>query len=110
MEKALDKVTVDVITLAINYRWNVRLTDSQNGFRAIALKAARTLELTEDIFAIEQEMIMECLRRGYRVAEVPAHEYRRSGGEVVGNGRAPVAEELDVLPFPAWDLIDPHLP
>ncbi len=24
-----------VIMLAINYRWNVRLTDSQNGFRAI---------------------------------------------------------------------------
>lgn len=70
-----------VITLAINYRFNVRLTDSQNGFRAIAVKAARTLQLTEDIFTIEQEMIMDCLRRGYRVAEVPTHEYRRQAGE-----------------------------
>lgn len=70
-----------VITLAINYRWNVRLTDSQNGFRAIALSAARALKLTEDIFTIEQEMIMECLRLGFRVAEVPAHEHRRQAGE-----------------------------
>lgn len=70
-----------VITLAINYRWGVRLTDSQNGFRAIATRAARQLHLTEKIFTIEQEMMMECLRLGFRVSEVPAHEYRRQSGE-----------------------------
>lgn len=70
-----------VITLAINYRWGVHLTDSQNGFRAIATRAARQLHLTEKIFTIEQEMMMECLRLGFRVSEVPAHEYRRQSGE-----------------------------
>lgn len=70
-----------VITLAINYRWGVRLTDSQNGFRAISTKAARDIALSENIFTIEQEMIMQCLKKGYRLAEVSSHEYRRQSGE-----------------------------
>ncbi len=70
-----------VITLSINYRWGVRLTDSQNGFRAISQKAAKTIQLHENIFTIEQEMIMDCLRRGFRVTEVPAHEYPRMAGD-----------------------------
>jgi len=70
-----------IITLSINYRWGVRLTDSQNGFRAISTQAARAVTLRENIFTIEQEMIMECLRRGFRVLEVPTHEYRRESGD-----------------------------
>ncbi|MHB8923570.1 MAG: glycosyltransferase family 2 protein [Thermoleophilia bacterium] len=70
-----------VITLAINYRWGVHLTDSQNGFRAINIRAGRQLNLTEKIFTIEQEMMMECLRLGMRVSEVPAHEHQRQSGE-----------------------------
>lgn len=69
-----------IITLAINYRWGVRLTDSQNGFRAISRQAARAITLKEDIFTIEQEMIMKCLRHGLKVAEVPTHEYPRRTG------------------------------
>ena len=69
-----------MITLAINYRWGVRLTDSQNGFRAISRKAARGIRLTENIFTIEQEMIMQCLKNDYRVTEVSSHEYRRQAG------------------------------
>ncbi|MFA5801378.1 MAG: glycosyltransferase family 2 protein [Thermoleophilia bacterium] len=69
-----------MITLAINYRWGVRLTDSQNGFRAISTKAARGITMTENIFTIEQEMIMQCLKNGYRVSEVSSHEYRRQAG------------------------------
>jgi dolichol-phosphate mannosyltransferase len=69
-----------MITLAINYRWGVRLTDSQNGFRAISTKAARGITMTENIFTIEQEMIMQCLRNDYRVTEVSSHEYRRQAG------------------------------
>ena len=35
IEQFIRYVGSQLITLAINYRWNVRLTDSQNGFRAI---------------------------------------------------------------------------
>ncbi len=67
----------NIITLTINYRWGVRLTDSQNGFRAIRREAASKLGLKENIFTIEQEMVMKCLKKGYRVVEVPAHECSR---------------------------------
>ena len=69
-----------IITLGINYRFNVRLTDSQNGFRAIRTELARKLELKEDITTIEQEMIIKVLHHKGRIAEVPAHEYRRRFG------------------------------
>ena len=70
-----------IITLAINYRWGVCLTDSQNGFRALSITAARQVLLEEDIFTIEQEMIMKFLKRGLRVSELPTHEYRRREGD-----------------------------
>jgi len=81
--KFLRTVASDIITLGINYRFNVRLTDSQNGFRAIRTKVARQLNLKEDITTIEQEMIIKTLRAGYRMAEVPSHEYARKYGQSV---------------------------
>lgn len=71
----------DIITLGINYRFGVRLTDTQNGFRAIRTSAARSLNLTEDITTIEQEMGIKILHAGYRAAEVPTHEYERTHGD-----------------------------
>jgi dolichol-phosphate mannosyltransferase len=70
-----------VISLSINYRYGVRLTDYQNGFRAIRTEVGRTIGLTSDITTIEQEMAMKCLMLGYRVIELPSHEYRRKGGD-----------------------------
>jgi dolichol-phosphate mannosyltransferase len=69
-----------VISLSINYRFGVRLTDYQNGFRAIRTDVGRTIGLTSNITTIEQEMGMKCLRNRYRVMEIPAHEYARRGG------------------------------
>src|SRR6266545_5705965 len=70
-----------VISLSINYRYGVRLTDYQNGFRAIRTEVGKAIGLTSDITTIEQEMAMKCLRNGYRVMEIPSHEYCRKGGE-----------------------------
>jgi hypothetical protein len=69
-----------VVSLSINYRYGVRLTDYQNGFRTIRTEVGRTIGLTSDITTIEQEMAMKCLKNGYRVIELPSHEYRRKGG------------------------------
>ena len=69
-----------LIMLAINYRWDVRLTDSQNGFRAIRREVGTALGLTSNLTTIEQEMLMKALKQGYRVAEVPSHEYARRWG------------------------------
>ena len=69
-----------LIMLSINYRWNVRLTDSQNGFRAIRRDVGRRLGLTSNLTTIEQEMLMKALKRGYRVTEIASHEYERRWG------------------------------
>jgi dolichol-phosphate mannosyltransferase len=69
-----------LIMLAINYRWNVRLTDSQNGFRAIRRDVAARLGLTSNLTTIEQEMLMKALKQGFRVSEIASHEYQRRWG------------------------------
>jgi len=69
-----------VFMLGINYRWNVRLTDSQNGFRAIRKDRGIELRMTSNLTTIEQEMLMKALKRGLRVTEIPSHEYERKWG------------------------------
>ena len=68
------------ITACINHRFGVKLSDSQNGFRAIRTDVLRSLNLRENITTIEQEMIIKTLKRGYRMAETPSHEPKRKGG------------------------------
>jgi glycosyltransferase involved in cell wall biosynthesis len=68
------------ITACINWRFNCRLSDSQNGFRAIRTTVLRQLDLRENVTTIEQEMIIKTLRRGLRIAEVPSHEHPRLHG------------------------------
>lgn len=68
------------ITACINWRFKCRLSDSQNGFRAIRTSVLRQLDLREDLTTIEQEMIIKTLRLGLRMAEVPSHEHPRSHG------------------------------
>jgi dolichol-phosphate hexosyltransferase len=80
LEQFVRYVGSQLIMLAINYRWNVRLTDSQNGFRAIDRRVALSLGLRSNLTTIEQEMLMRALKLGYRVAEIPSHEYERRWG------------------------------
>ena len=68
------------ITACINWRFGVRLSDSQNGFRAIRTCVLRELALRENHTTIEQEMIMRTLRLGYRIVEYPSHESARRYG------------------------------
>ncbi len=70
-----------LITLGINYRFGVRLTDPQNGFRAARRDMLLSLDLHEDLTTIEQEMTIKTLRKGFRIVEVPTHEYRRHFGQ-----------------------------
>lgn len=80
LDNFLRAVGAGIITIAINYRWNVRITDALNGFRAIKRPVAAALGLTADDFDIEQQMVTRCLRKGYRVAEVASHESVRKWG------------------------------
>ena len=80
LEQFIRYVGSQLIMLAINYRWGVRLTDSQNGYRAIRRDVGRQLGLTSNLTTIEQEMLMKALKQGFRVSEVASHEYERRWG------------------------------
>ena len=68
------------ITACINRRFGVRLSDTQNGFRAIRTDVLQRLGLREDSTTIEQEMVIRSLGMGYRIVEIPSHEYQRKAG------------------------------
>ena len=68
------------ITAVINWRFNARISDSQNGFRAFRTDVLRRLDLRENLTTIEQEMIIKTIKGGFRLSEVPAHEYARRHG------------------------------
>jgi dolichol-phosphate mannosyltransferase len=69
------------MNIAINWRWNTRLTDTLNGYRGVRRAAARAIGLVEDTHTIEQEMVMKMLRHSFRVVNVATHEYSRRFGE-----------------------------
>lgn len=68
------------VTACINWKFKVRLSESQNGFRAIKTEVIKQLDLKENITTIEQEMIIKTLKKGFRMAEVPSHENKRVAG------------------------------
>jgi len=69
-----------LVTACINWRFKVRLSESQNGFRAIKTEVIKQLDLRENITTIEQEMIIKTLKKKFWMAEVPTHENKRIAG------------------------------
>lgn len=80
LPKLIRTIGSHIITLTINYRFGVRLTESQNGFRAIRREVLSQLGCQENIFTIEQEMIMKALKKRFTVEEIPSHEFERRHG------------------------------
>jgi len=70
----------NLLAVLINLKWKTDLTDIENGFRAIKREVFYALKLKSNGFTIEQEMILKCLKLGYRVREVASHEYERKFG------------------------------
>jgi dolichol-phosphate mannosyltransferase len=69
------------LTWFINVRCGSRLSDSQNGYRAVRTGLLRAMGLTARKHTIELEMTMRALRAGARVIEYPTHEYPRRFGK-----------------------------
>jgi len=67
-------------SLIVSLRWGVNLTDIQNGYRIIKKDVALELNLQERGFAIEQEIVMRCLKEKKKVIEIPGIEKRRMYG------------------------------
>lgn len=69
-----------LVAFTIAMIFGERITDVENGFRAIKREAFVGLELKADDFTIEQEMVVRALRKGLRVKEIASHEFVRGGG------------------------------
>lgn len=60
-----------ILTLATNLGSQVKLTDSQSGFRAFSHKAMNALSLREEGLSVESEIQFAIGKSGLRVSEVP---------------------------------------
>lgn len=80
-DKLLRVTGSHIILILINKYFDISLTDSQNGYRAIKSDVFRKLNMMERITTIEQEMIIKTLKKGFSLHEVPVHEYRRTHGD-----------------------------
>lgn len=80
MDTWLRAIGSGFLSVVINRRWKSSMTDVLNGFRAGRREMLRTVPFRADDFDIEQHMIVQCLKHGYRVTEVSSHEYCRKWG------------------------------
>lgn len=70
-----------LLSVVINSRWKSNLTDVLYGYRAARREAALRVPLRAVDFDVEQHMIVQFLKHGYRVTEVRSHEYCRKWGK-----------------------------
>lgn len=70
-----------VIALIINLRFKSKIQDTQNGFRAIRKNVFKKLNLKSIHTEIETEMCMKCLKKGYKIKEIPSKELKRMWGK-----------------------------
>lgn len=70
----------DVLTYLINQKLHTHFTDAIYSFRAIRTTILPHLHLQSNGHAIEQEMVVSCMRKGYRVREIPSREKARGWG------------------------------
>ena len=70
----------DFLVMLINKRFHTKLTDVLYSFRGIRKPVFKKLNLREDGFGVEQEMVMQCLKKGYKITEIPSRESARGWG------------------------------
>lgn len=71
----------DFLAYLVNKKFKTRYSDILFSFRAIKKPVAQKLKLTADGFEIEQELVVRCLKKGYRLMEVPTRENARKWGK-----------------------------
>jgi len=69
-----------VLTWFLNRFYKVGVSDAHSGFRAIRGEALEKLELRMDGMEFASEMIVEAVKKGLRIKEVPISYYRRKNG------------------------------
>jgi glycosyltransferase involved in cell wall biosynthesis len=62
---------VKTLNVLLRLGVGLRLSDCQSGFRAYGRRALHGLELRESGMGVSTEILLECVRRGLKVGEVP---------------------------------------
>jgi hypothetical protein len=67
----------------VNWTFNTGpwVHDTINGFRALRREDLLDLDTSVKRFPIEYQISIRCMRRGWRIAEIPTVEGQRVGGE-----------------------------
>jgi dolichol-phosphate mannosyltransferase len=90
-----------IINFMISKRFNIKMTDCQNGFRAINKKFFKSLNLNSGHTTIEQEMVGKTLMNGEMILEIPTHEFSRIAGhskiQILKHGPAYVMSLLKIV-------------
>lgn len=60
-----------VLNRATNIGSNVKITDSQSGFRALSSEGLRNMDFDSESYNVESDMIVHFAQRGLRIVEVP---------------------------------------
>ncbi len=71
----------DFLVVLVNHRFKTNLSDILYSFRAIRKSTAEKLNLTSNDFGIEQEMVVKCVKQGFKLLEIPSREKARAWGE-----------------------------
>jgi dolichol-phosphate mannosyltransferase len=83
-----------LINLVINKKFNTKITDSQNGLRAINKNLFLKCSLKSSHTSIETELVAKTLSQGIPYKEIPTHEWKRNYGKSKIN-----------LMFHSWEYI-----
>ncbi len=62
---------IKIITSATNYGTNIKISDSQSGFRAYSADAIRAIHPTEEGMAASTEILQKISNKGLSLAEIP---------------------------------------
>ena len=65
------KAGIKIITSATNYSTNLKVSDSQSGFRAYSSKAIKEIFTTETGMSVSTEILLKISNKGLSLAEVP---------------------------------------
>lgn len=70
----------DFLAYLVNKRFGTKLSDVLYSFRAVRKSSAKKMGFTSNDFGIEQEMVVKCLKKGFKLVEIPSREKARGWG------------------------------
>jgi len=91
------KAGIKIITSATNYTTNIKVSDSQSGFRAYSKNAIHEIHPTESGMAVSTEILLKISNKGFSIAEVPitiSYDGNTSSQHPVSHGTSVLANTI----------------